>query len=50
MLVKPLMKSCQLARISPTMAAPALFAPVNFRSFGHTKYSFDDEDWKPNVF
>ena len=21
---------------------------VAMRAFGHTKYSFDDEDWKPN--
>ena len=20
------------------------------RSFGHTKYTFDDEDWKPNQY
>ena len=29
--------------------APRLPA-MSVRSFGHTKYRFDDEDWKPNQF
>ena len=52
-LSKFFMKSTQLATTASrfTMrAAPALVTPVTFRSFGHTKYSFDDEDWKPNAF
>ena len=44
--VNPTQKAASLAltmRASPMMAAGAM------RSFGHTKYKFDDEDWDPNV-
>ena len=30
------------------MSKPMMMASV--RAFGHTKYSFDDEDWEPNQY
>ena len=30
------------------MSKPMMFASM--RAFGHTKYSFDDEDWEPNQY
>ena len=29
---------------------PAILAAAPVRTFGITKYAFDDEDWKPNQF
>ena len=36
-------------RPSPLLVRMATSSPA-FRSFGHTKYAFDDEDFDPNVF
>ena len=38
------MRAVQAAKMPLMSAAPAT------RAFGHTKYAFDDEDWKPNQF
>ena len=34
----------------PQMMTPLQLTYITMRPFAHTKYSFDDEDWKPNVF
>ena len=34
----------------PSLIAPLQMSYIGIRPFGHTKYSFDDEDWKPNQF
>ena len=53
MLSKALFRSSQQSfRLAVRSAQPAMAATpaVQARAFGHTKYQFDDEDWKPNQF
>ena len=40
----------QVAKQSVRLMQAARVPTFALRSFGHTKYTFDDEDWKPNQF
>ena len=44
------LKNQQVTKSALRLVQPVALTCVQSRQFGHTKYSFDDEDWKPNQF
>ena len=49
--MQTLLKSApQVAKQSAKFMTVARVPQFALRTFGHTKYTFDDEDWKPNMY